>query len=102
LLATQASAPTCYLNLGLSRCWSRGQGRVFACPSFSAARAAENDIRDFLNFYCVRLRECGQLLTDGRQLTGVGGDGWRAMASHLRMLTVTRATHPALALNDDC
>jgi len=32
----------------------------------------------------------------------MGGDGWRAVANYLRMLTVTRATHPALTLKDDC
>jgi len=80
------------------RCWSRGQGRVFHGPSFSAARAAENDIRDFLNFNCVRLRECGEPLVDVRQLKGMGGDGWRAVANCLRMLTVMRAPHPALVL----
>ncbi|MGS1007660.1 hypothetical protein [Achromobacter anxifer] len=34
-------------------------------------------------------------------LQGVGGDGWRATGSGLRMQIRTRATHPASALNDD-
>ncbi|MCP1404090.1 hypothetical protein J3D52_004249 [Achromobacter insolitus] len=83
------------------RCWSRGQGRFLYCPPFSAARAAGNGIHGFLNFDCVRLRECDKWLAIGPQLLGVGGDGWRATCNRLRMQIRTRATHPTSALSGD-
>ena len=67
LLATQPSATTCCVRFGLVRCWSCGRGRVLGCPSLSAARAAENDIRDLLDCYCGRWRGCGQALAIGLQ-----------------------------------
>ncbi|WP_238914384.1 hypothetical protein, partial [Achromobacter insolitus] len=50
----------------------------------------------------LRLGEWGGRLANGTGIWGVGGDGWRAASSHLRIKIRSRATHPAAELKWRC